>query len=408
MSANTCSYDCRNPPKQPEPEPDVSGIGVTLAYTITAGLAVCIFIAYYCCAYRPDVDPFHQAGEPRDQGKGKTPNASFRTNPIDDYILCWRIKPHHPNIHASRNQPESARHSRIQKAFINCMLLMSDFQLITGLAIMISGYARLRCGLSAYHWHKIVRLAWFSSITYLCCLTFLRDHFRRHKIAQLWRIPGMVALVVMLIVGMYPTTQYVWGPGKADSFLRPQDYAICYFWSSRHISGKPRIQMVAWSCGPLGVGMLLRLCCLYEAPSNACASLRSCCSSKTRAGLRTLFAWIDDGSFLAFFVAIVIYRPLFALFLTTRITTDVMTSKAFEVCSIDLSLAKMAAGQLTIKVWWLVISFAWGAVMLWSNDSVDEPESQRWSFGQIIALMVLLAPAIALIEGYLKGEPIIF
>lgn len=56
------------------------------------------------------------------------------------------------------------------------MLTMSDFQLITGLAILISGFTQLQTGISAYHWQRLVQLAWFSSVTHLCCLTALRDY----------------------------------------------------------------------------------------------------------------------------------------------------------------------------------------------------------------------------------------
>lgn len=107
---------------------------------------------------------------------------------------------------------------------------MSDLQLITGLAIIVSGFAQLRCGISAYHWQRIVQLAWFSSITHLCCLTFLRDYLHQHKSAQVWRIPGMVALVVMVIAALVPTAHYAWELDDTMDLSRPlpYDHAICF------------------------------------------------------------------------------------------------------------------------------------------------------------------------------------
>ena len=90
------------------------------------------------------------------------------------------------------------------------------------------------------------------------------------------------------------------------------------------------MQMVACYCGLLEAGMLFRLCCLYDAPSNAFSSLRRCCSSKTTAGLQKLSAWSGSDSYVAFFLSVFLYRPLFALFLSARITAGVMMSKPFD------------------------------------------------------------------------------
>lgn len=119
------------------------------------------------------------------------------------------------------------------------MLVARDFQLVTGLSIMISGYTQLKCGLSQYHWQKIGQLAWFSSITHLCCLTFIFPHLA-HKTLSQWRVPGMVILVAMLIVALIPTRRYTWTfssdihleqlakPAICTFFLSSQEGAISY------------------------------------------------------------------------------------------------------------------------------------------------------------------------------------
>lgn len=70
-----------------------------------------------------------------------------------------------------------------------------------------------------------------------------------------------------------------------------------------------------------------------------------------------------------------------------------------------------------MKVWWLIISFVWGTLNLWTHPSktllslIDTPiseEVKNWTFGQVIAIMLLLAPIIALGEGYMaesKSNP---
>jgi len=103
-----------------------------------------------------------------------------------------------------------------------CVLTLSDLQILTGLSILISGYAQLHCGLSVYHWQILVYLTWFSSLTHLSCLTFLRNHLYNHPGERLWRLVGMGALVVMLIVALLPTGNY-------NSNSDPAGYAICSF-----------------------------------------------------------------------------------------------------------------------------------------------------------------------------------
>lgn len=64
---------------------------------------------------------------------------------------------------------------------LQIVMAMSDQQLVTGLAIVISGYARLQCGISFYHWKLITMLAWFSSVVHLATLLFLQDYLQRNR-----------------------------------------------------------------------------------------------------------------------------------------------------------------------------------------------------------------------------------
>ncbi|KAH7384454.1 hypothetical protein BKA66DRAFT_78476 [Pyrenochaeta sp. MPI-SDFR-AT-0127] len=274
------------------------------------------------------------------------------------------------------------------------MLILSDFQLLTGLSIMISGFTQLRCGISTYHWHKIVRLAWFSSITHFCCLTFLRDHFHKHKSAQLWRIPGMIILVIMLTFGLIPTAQYIWyftdGMAREDIELFVSKPAICSFFPHQNPAGftnRAGNQRAGISITLLIFGMSVRLCRLYQAPTQICLTLRGWCSTHSRNFLGKIHSWCNLNSLFPVVTTVFLYRPLLTVFLCYRFLFDVASSKAFEV-------------------WWLVVSFAWGALSLWNSKFELEPESREWTFGQVIALVLLVAPFVALIEGYLTDAPL--
>ena len=118
-----------------------------------------------------------------------------------------------------------------EPALAKAVLIFSDQQLVTGLAILVSGFTQLRRGISVYHWQIIVYLAWFSSLTHLTTLTTLRQHFRDRSLLRTWRAWLMLLLVAMLTVAFIPTGDAEWqvrrGAGSA-SYLNSVP-VICYY-----------------------------------------------------------------------------------------------------------------------------------------------------------------------------------
>src|SRR5580704_14637470 len=107
---------------------------------------------------------------------------------------------------------------------------MSDLQILSGLSILISGYIQLHCGLSAYHWQVLVYLAWFSSLTHLSCLTFLRARLYERPEERTWRVLAMFSLICMLLGALVPTGGYNWSSdGTNSQSPTPSDFAVCYF-----------------------------------------------------------------------------------------------------------------------------------------------------------------------------------
>jgi hypothetical protein len=51
-----------------------------------------------------------------------------------------------------------------------------------------------------------------------------------------------------------------------------------------------------------------------------------------------------------------------------------------------------------------MLAFIWGSQNLWAEMEMGEPESQQWTFGQVIAIVLLIVPIIALIEGYFRRK----
>lgn len=100
--------------------------------------------------------------------------------------------------------------------------MFSDQKVVSSIALLVAGYAQLQSGLAAYHWQILVYLVWFSSLTHLTTLTFLRSYFRSNPASRSWRIVFMLVTVIMLGTALLPTGQQDWYSGSGIP-------ALCYF-----------------------------------------------------------------------------------------------------------------------------------------------------------------------------------
>lgn len=137
------------------------------------------------------------------------------TNRIDRALIRW--------IWRKRTKPSKRWETIMQKA----VLVFSDQQVVTGIATLISAYAQLSEGISVYHWQTAMYLAWFSSLTHLTTLTFLRQYFRENHGARMWRTVFMSLTLLMLVIGLLPTGESRW-IGTISENTTP-DAASCFF-----------------------------------------------------------------------------------------------------------------------------------------------------------------------------------
>lgn len=132
-------------------------------------------------------------------------------NPVDKLFLdkiCFRVK------------AKSA--AKWTAAIEETILVLSDTQILSGIAVLLCGYIQLPQGLALYHWQVVVDLAWFSSITHLATLTALREYFRSRPQIAMWRLLFMLVNVVLLVVAMVPTAY-----DQSSSLMA--EPAICLF-----------------------------------------------------------------------------------------------------------------------------------------------------------------------------------
>lgn len=159
-----------------KPDADISGIGVILAFLISAYVSFAVVLgAYLFGMVEPDL-----------------------LAPADVRIMRVRSRIH--------------KHPRLHHLMQHAILVLSDQQIVTGVAIMAAGFVGLRSGeTNVYHYQIVLYLAWLASSVHLSALTFLRPFLESHPAVRAWRLVGMVVLFLMLIVGLVPTVSYDWG-----------------------------------------------------------------------------------------------------------------------------------------------------------------------------------------------------
>jgi hypothetical protein len=258
---------------------------------------------------------------------------------------------------------------------------MSDLQILTGISILISGYVQLRCGLSCYHWQVLVQLAWFSSLTHLSCLTFLRSYLYDRPGERAWRLAAMAILLIMLLVAMAPTGNYDWQDyvhGESLPTPTPSDYAICYLHRSKYADNETFASMIL-SILLLGLGFASRVIRLHRSLSINIERLRRAASGWSRNKLLRAYEKLKVESSPKSLSRTMIYRPLLAIFLALRVGLDAWSS-------------------MFVEVWWLFASFLWGVINLVSTLMLSNGGNSDWTFGQVVPIVLLMAPLIAVSE----------
>ena len=214
---------------------------------------------------------------------------------------------------------------------------MSDVQIITGIAIMISGLARLPCGLTCFEWQILVDLAWFSSLTHLSCLTILQNYLYNRPVERGWRLLLMLVLAIFIFFAFIPTTNYdweTWYDMEPSSPFHPAiwDYAICYLRPTSQSQTGASILSTAASISLIILGFIFRIIRLHEPLSSFMSKrIRGSLSEAGRSLLRNVFKWCDPHGPSDGLKRTLCYRPLLALFLAMRVILDIWSSMFLEV-----------------------------------------------------------------------------
>ncbi|CVK98373.1 uncharacterized protein FMAN_12362 [Fusarium mangiferae] len=368
-----CSSTCKDFPKEIPSYGDIGGIGVTLAFVLTAWMVVIVLVGYYLKVYDPRLDPFRKEGTQR---VTKYPNSiDYSVHEILQSIP-W-LKLHSTSV--------SSRPSRLGTVLNACVLMFADVQIFTSLAILIGAYASVGCDIVAYHWQYMIYLAWLASVTHLASLSFLRNHLANNPAKRTWRLVSMCIIQVMLSVAVGLSMTFEGEPWLNSQGGRP---AICYFENRIDTSSNASqssikfIILIAW-------GLAIRIAKTFESFEGGLRRIASRLAESGNRDRRTFlgstegqWSWRFDNTFL----------PL--RFLLSYL--DLAGIGTYWVVSIQLDLFT----SLLAEVYWVFFTITWITTRLVKLRIPGNQDDSKWMFGQVLPIILLIAPLAIAIESF--------
>ncbi|KAJ3570968.1 hypothetical protein NPX13_g5544 [Xylaria arbuscula] len=337
-----------------------------------------------------------------------------------------------------------SRRAQVTTAFDSCIKNLCDIQLLSGLVFLISGFATLNCGLSMYHWQVLVCLAWFACVTHFSALTALRHYLSNRPVEKAVRYFLTLILVVMVIVATVPTSFASWrGEHYCKIWATKAMPARCFFdffekrslYHNRRFDQTPSRRLCApfpfsgiRGGGYLGGGpFTFSLQDLEMTHAFQTALLSSTLLMLSFIGRSIkLFGTLADMSYSRMKIPATagIRRILTKLLSIQRAVYRFIFRKAFsrdnsheekggdptrvllKATWITLALNLDLFNSMIGEIYWLWTLLVWGTLRLVSSlgtddKSVSEAETQ-WTFGQIVPVILLVAPVVAMIQTFVS------
>ena len=99
---------------------------------------------------------------------------------------------------------------RLKRGLDKALLMMSDQQIVTGLALLAAGYSQLTCGgITAHHWLLMLYTVWMSSFTHLATITLLSSFFRARPVVRTIRVILVLCTIVLMIGALLPVASSI-------------------------------------------------------------------------------------------------------------------------------------------------------------------------------------------------------
>ena len=383
---DAASKTCRDPGQDgdqtslmysyPLPSSDISGIGVSLAADPPTKFEPMtnqakVLLAFLLSAYIPWLFAF----------------ISYLLGRLPDGMLNNADK-----LFFGRTQTlPSHRCKSLRKGIV----VFSDQQILTGIAILAAGFATVST-LNIFDFQNIIYLAWMSSNVHLSTLTHLREYFQASPTLRTLRFVGMMTLLIMLYMALVATISFSWAANTVARNIcasaeycallqfRAQDF---WFSTSRYngtfnVSPQSVISYVL-----LTLTYISKVILLFNASSRKCNHyLRraplSCLERLIQCQYNNQATAQSQNRFRRMFK--LLYRcALAAVYIFYLALSDLITSFAMS-----LSI--------------LLVGLVWGSLQLFiprsQLPSCVSVVLNGWSYGQILPLIFLALPLFAIMN----------
>ena len=267
-----------------------------------------------------------------------------------------------------------------QKAIDKAVLGYADQQIIYGFAILIAGFIQWG-SISVYHYHVVMYLAWMSSNTHLSAVTLLPWIFdnAKRQIRNMLRLIGMSIVAAMLVAALVPTTKRFWFLIAFNWSDLPAGVPAHCFWQGEYAGTFEKDSL--WSF------LIVIASCMFKGAQ--------------------LFGLSRQAKKLEFVLlgglAKKIDRVLEELEKGTQRRTWLLLRYKFIVhLYAHVWFVSELSKSVTISLWMCGAGLAWGSLKLLlvrRSIGADILKNENiWSFGQILALLLLIIPMIAFLE----------
>ncbi|KAI0882609.1 uncharacterized protein GGS22DRAFT_195829 [Annulohypoxylon maeteangense] len=370
-------------------DPDIAGTGVILAFLISAWSSLVIITVEYFSLHGDDVN--------------------FNSNALDELLkgYIWKL---------TKRFSKPWTLGEVQPA----ILLVSDQQLITGIAILTVGYIQ-HCTISQYHFYIVYLLGFMSSQVYDASLHALNLYVNRRPSMKLWRVILMNILFGMLIFNafvvdhdeflVYEDDDDIWYLGSStqcvwNNFIGTSHYRsslldlilslIVLIWAYLgdmqlfypHIF-KPLDWFIRVIQTPL-LGLLRFHDYISERMSGAEPPSIGAHRVDTETNPGATCSMNSFPRKLSHIPLLIIQFSIWFLLLPSFTLIEILTSRIVDLWRIYSALL------------WATISVIKLGKYASSHQSIQGDES-GWGFGQILPLLLLLLPATSVLEIY-QGE----
>ena len=199
-----------------QPDPDIDGIGVLSAFITSAGLSLIVLFAGTVIKHLPERHEKKTGADNRQFSQSTAVTSALQKNRTDPAKATTNVpRKGHRWIQVTEDTREYWL-TIIEKF----MLSLSDQQLVTGIAILATGF--LKCDITAYHFSLVSDLAWLSSNAHMVSLRFLNLYLRKYAAARIWRICLMFCMYILLMATLILENNSGW----YDNLAFP---AQCYY-----------------------------------------------------------------------------------------------------------------------------------------------------------------------------------